>query len=268
MTAMASRRRGPLGPALWTVLAQAAWPLFVLAMVAGAAWGGQKLWRTWTDPTYWPVGEVIINGAGDYVDETSIQLVLEAEMAKGFLGMDLYAAQESLMTNAWIAQAVLAREWPNRLRVDIVEQVPLALWQGDRVMNIQGEIFRPVLDSIPDGLPVLAGAEGRQWAVWERYQTLVDVLNDSGLQLAGVREDERGSLDLFLADGGRIRVGGAEVEARIQRFLDVYPKTIQKVMESVAEIDLRYPNGFSVKWRDGSRPTEMENNATLSRGGT
>jgi len=267
MTAMASRRRGPLGPALWTVLAQAAWPLFILAVVAGAAGGGLKLWREWTDPTYWPVGEVIVNGAGDYVDEASIRLVLEAEMEKGFLGMDLYAARESVMANAWIARAVLAREWPNRLRVDIVEQVPLARWQGDQVMNMQGEVFRPALDSIPDGLPVLAGAEGRQWAVWERYNTLVDVLDDSGLHLAGVREDERGSLDLFLADGGRIRVGSAEVEARIQRFLDVYPKTIQQVMESVAKVDLRYPNGFSVKWRDGVRPPEMENNATLSRSG-
>ena len=64
-----------------------------------------------------------------------------------------------------------------------------------------------------------------------------------------------------MADGAQIVIGDREQAGRrLRRFLDVYPQLMAGHDEGFAHADLRYTNGFAVRWpqaattHDGGSP--------------
>ncbi len=61
-----------------------------------------------------------------------------------------------------------------------------------------------------------------------------------------------------LKGGQRVRFGRRELDARMQRFFSVAVPELGAEFERVQYIDLRYPNGFAVGWREQARsPAEI-----------
>jgi cell division protein FtsQ len=85
----------------------------------------------------------------------------------------------------------------------------------------------------------------------------------SGTQLAvrGVRLSARGSWSLTLADGARIVIGRAEPAPRLQRLVRYLPQLLQGEARAFDRIDLRYTNGFAVRWLPAAEPTSTTQNA-------
>ena len=48
-------------------------------------------------------------------------------------------------------------------------------------------------------------------------------------------------------------LGTDQLEERLQRFILLYSKVIEKKEEKVAYIDFRYPNGVAIKWKSNSK---------------
>jgi cell division protein FtsQ len=44
-----------------------------------------------------------------------------------------------------------------------------------------------------------------------------------------------------------VEIGRDNVEARLARFVDAYPRTLAGLGTAVQYVDLRYPNGFAVR---------------------
>lgn len=225
--------------------------LLVLALLAAVVWVGQAFWKRLQTP----LTQITVVGANAEVPAGWVRQQLKPMLGTDFWQLNLAAAQQKLATNPWIAQSDLVRQWPNTLLVQLDVHRPIARWQGDRLLDDNGQVFQPTAGTMPNDLPVLNGPDGRAWALWERYLTLKPVLAGVGLSLLGVLENSRGSQELLLQHGCLVRLGKSQIEARLQRFLDVYPKTLAGKMDSVAAVDLRYTNGFAVQWRDGTGPS-------------
>jgi cell division protein FtsQ len=58
----------------------------------------------------------------------------------------------------------------------------------------------------------------------------------------------RGGWTLTLASGAEIAIGREHPRERLKRFLDAWPKLAAGRANSPAYIDLRYANGFAVRW--------------------
>ena len=70
------------------------------------------------------------------------------------------------------------------------------------------------------------------------------------------------SLRLVAADGARIILGDREQAARrLRRFLDVYPQIVANHADGFAYADLRYTNGFAVRWTPPAAPTSTDKGA-------
>jgi cell division protein FtsQ len=72
----------------------------------------------------------------------------------------------------------------------------------------------------------------------------------------GVRLSARGSWSLALSNGARIVVGRAEPEPRLERLVSVLPQLLSGEPRPFERIDLRYTNGFAVRWVEA--PAEGE----------
>lgn len=208
---------------------------------AAAAWGWQQ--------AHWPVDTVHIDGRVAYADRERMKAVIARHARAGFFALDLGALRRDLVALPWVRAASLRRVWPDTLRVDVREHEPAATWNGDALVSTRGAVFDPGATAI-DGLPALSGPEGHGGAMLERLRAIARRLAPLDLAVAAVRQDARRSWRVQLANGVELHLGRDRVDARLARFVAVWPGVLAPEAGRIAAVDLRYPNGFAVAWRE------------------
>ncbi len=195
-----------------------------------------------------PIRAIEIEGSFHRVSALEVEAQLAGDIGRGFFSADLRGMQTRLETAAWVDTAQVRRRWPDTLTVRVVEQVPAARWGEAGLLNMRGELFVDHARHLPPELPRLAGPEGAQGRVAERYLQLREHLLELGWQVVEVELDARGAWRLKLDSGVEIRLGRRDVEARIERFLAAAAGVLAPRMAEISYVDMRYSNGFSVGW--------------------
>lgn len=222
-----------------------------LALAVGAAAGVLGL-----RSLEWPVDVVHIEGETRHIDRAALQRIVSHHVRDGFFGTDLSALRRDLVAMPWVRDASLRRVWPDRLDVDVREHTAAAVWNEDALVSTRGVVFRP--DAFRrDGLPVLRGPVGQAETMLERYLAFRPRLADLDLELVVIEQDARRSWALELDDGLVLILGREQIDARLDRFIAVWPIAIAGKRETIRRVDLRYPNGFAIAWRDDAgKPAE------------
>lgn len=200
-----------------------------------------------------PITKITIEGPFQRVSALQIEEVISDELAHGFLSANLSAIQEMITALPWVDQANVVRRWPGSLEISVTEQIPAACWGESGLLNTRGELFVSAARHVPAELPRLSGPEGQYSIVASRYLDLREQLLPTGLDVRRVHVDARGAWELTLANGIDIRLGRRDVGERIQLFLDVATDIIASRGSEIEFVDMRYSNGFTIGWKDGSR---------------
>ena len=196
-----------------------------------------------------PLERVGFDGELAHLREADLRRVLQGHLNGGLLGVDVSAIRAAVESLPWVATATVRRVWPDALRITVDEQQPVARWGGVALMNAQARVFRP--RELPDSpLPSLSGPPGSASRVLARYRQLRALLEPLPLQAAGLSLDERRAWTLTLAGGGQIRLGRESVESRLARLVAAWPGIPDAANRQLALADLRYPNGFALRWQD------------------
>jgi cell division protein FtsQ len=184
--------------------------------------------------------------------------MISTDLEDGFVSADLLDIQQQIIELPWIDQASVARRWPSRLRITVTEQVPAAIWGERGLLNVRGELFVASARHIPAELPRLSGPEDRSADVAQRYLAVRDRLIPVGLDLRRVHLDARGAWDMTLNNGVEVRLGRRDVDERTDLFLDIVADIITGRAAEIDYVDMRYSNGFTIGWNNGSR-TPIDN---------
>ena len=59
---------------------------------------------------------------------------------------------------------------------------------------------------------------------------------------------------LILANDTKIYLGKKELEARLERFCKAYPAVFAEKADQLSCVDLRYPRGMAVQWKQQAEP--------------
>ena len=140
------------------------------------------------------------------------------------------------------------------------------------LLNVRGELFVNEARHIPAELPRLSGPKDRSADVARRYLTVREALIPRGLDLRRVHLDPRGAWDMTLHNGVQVRLGRRDVDARTDLFLDIVADIITGRGAEIDYVDMRYSNGFTIGWNNGSRtpvedPAEPVDEMLALRGG-
>jgi cell division protein FtsQ len=206
-----------------------------------------------------PVERVDISGRFQRVQPVDVQrAVRKAVASDGMVGVDLGAVSRAVQQIPWVDQAMVARSWPRRLKVTVVEQTPVARWGQADLLNVRGEIFVRDSRHLPAELPELAGPPGYEAEMTARYLVAQQRLTKAGLRLALLRRDERGAWEIELDNGVRLRLGHEQVDERFDRFITAAARIVATRATEIRYVDLRYANGFAIGWRAGATAEEVK----------
>ncbi len=217
--------------------------VLLLLILLGA--GGRALW-TWLDR---PIERVAIRGELQHVSADYLRSQL-APLLQGqtWLSADLPALRRAARNIDWLAEVRLSREWPYTLAFELVEQVPVARWNDDYLLNPDGEPFAFEPIEPPEGLPDLAGPVGSGAEVLAYHNRLSSRFDPMGITISQLRLEPRGAWRLQLDDGVWVMLGRSDRDARLARLAAAWERQLGPHAAHIRYIDLRYPNGVAVAW--------------------
>jgi len=206
-----------------------------------------------------PVTSIVVSGEMPYSQRSDIINVIDQIDMGNFFQVDVNEVQNHVLTLPWVYSVAVRKQWPNELKIYVVDQNPVAVWNGDFLINQLGQVFQADIERINHYLPYFFGPEGSEMLALENYRDLNALLEYKTLKIDELVLSERFSWLLTLNDGVTLNLGREERVERVQRFMDIYPiiKTQLKakiIMEkqrnqAVDYIDLRYDTGLAVGWK-------------------
>jgi cell division protein FtsQ len=144
----------------------------------------------------------------------------------------------------WVRRAEIRRQWPGTIEVRLHEHAPLARWGKTALVNLQGEVFVAAYDG---ELPVFNGPAGTAKEITIQYRHFRASLEPIGRHPGEISLTPRRAWQLRLDDGMTLDLGRDQVEQRLRRFVELYPRTIARMARPVDRVDLRYANGFAAR---------------------
>ena len=219
--------------------------VFLVAVLSIVKYGQQ----TMNDPEVFPINEVEVNGDFVNLKRQDVIDVVSLEANKGFFQLKLDALMLKLEALPWVEDVAVRRHWPDSLIVEIVEQQALAYWGGDGLVSVNGDAFFPDMTHFQQSLPTLTGPVGAAHEMTVFYRNLTNMIPND-LHVTQLYLNDRGAWRLELSTGLIIKLGREKGLERMQRFLSVYSSVVAHKESQIEYVDLRYPNGFAIQWRD------------------
>ena len=87
--------------------------------------------------------------------------------------------------------------------------------------------------------------------VASQYSEFSKALKPANLEISALTLTPRRAWQVTATNGMVMELGRVEMQARLEKFAEVYTTTIAALNKRISYADLRYPNGFAVR-----RPTE------------
>lgn len=218
-----------------------------------------------------PVTQVQVTGRLTHL--SAAQVAAAAAVAPGtrLFALPMRAVQARIEALPWVAQAEVTRRWPDTLDVSVRERQPYARWRQHGLLDDGGTAFTPAAGDLSDAqwraLPLLSGEPGHEQDVMHAWQTLSAALAGSAFALSGLTQDARGDWTAQCRSGVVLHLGVDDPTAKLALIRDTVLPTLAARLAQVAAVDLRYTNGFAVRWAaDDAKPCTAAHGAGCPAG--
>ncbi|MDC9597744.1 cell division protein FtsQ [Xenorhabdus anantnagensis] len=224
--------------------------IFFLMVVGTIIWGGWMTLDWMKDSSRLPLSKLVLTGERHYTTNDDVrQAILSLGSPGTFMTQDVNVIQENIKHLPWIRQVTVRKQWPDELKIHLVEYVPYARWNDTKLLDAEGRVFSlPMERNANKQYPKLYGPEGKQKEVLDGYHTMARFLKEHQIKLKTVIMTARNSWQLILDNNIRLELGTKHKMERMSRFIELYPVLLKNSEKRLSYIDLRYNSGAAVGW--------------------
>ncbi|QAU24093.1 cell division protein FtsQ/DivIB [Dyella sp. M7H15-1] len=203
----------------------------------------------WFAADRWPVTQLTLQAEFKHVNADQVRAAVIPRLGKGFFALNLDGVQKAVAALPWVESVEASKRWPDTLLLRVYERQPFARWNTHQLISREGKVFT-VPDAVDYGqLPDLYGPDDHLAEVVSFFANIQKAFTGTHLKITGVTLTDRGSWSIATDTGARIVMGDRnQAGRRLRRFLDVYPQVMAGHDQGFVYADLRYTNGFAVKW--------------------
>lgn len=248
---MADSIPAPFDVKLMNIVANLAFAAVALMLLAAGAWWVLR-------QPFFPIAGIKVDGEVTHNNAVTLRANVAPQLSGNFFTIDLARARAAFESVPWVRSAVVRREFPNKLRVTLTEQVPVATWgdeAGSKLINGFGDVFEANVAEVDDSLPRLDGPIEQAGQVLGMYRVLQPQFKPYDFSIDELTLSSRGSWKVVLDTGAEIELGrgqGEEVSARLQRFLKTVTQVAGQYHRTVADVegaDLRHNDAYALRLR-------------------
>ena len=200
-----------------------------------------------SDPATLPIKAVKVEGEYRYLSNSTLEKLVAENVDGGFFTLDVEKIRRAVKKAPWVREATVRKLWPDTLYLKIKEQNAVVRWDEGGFLNHKGELFEPEDTTFPKGLITLTGPAGTHRLVFEKYKTLMGLLNPNKRSVAWVELNNRRGWRFKINNGPMVIVGRKDVDERLWKYVKNVEELLGKGIENIAQVDLRYTNGFTVR---------------------
>ncbi|RPE04362.1 cell division protein FtsQ [Candidatus Pantoea deserta] len=235
--------------------------VFLLMVIGIMIFGGLVVLKWMNDASRLPLSRLVVTGETHYTTHDDIRQAILSLGAPGtFMSQDVNIIQQQIERLPWIKQVSVRKQWPDELKIHLVEYVPVARWNDVHMVDADGVSFSlPASHIGKEAMPMLYGPEGSEKEVLAGYHSMSDVLKANKFTLKVASMTARRSWQLVTSDDIRIELGRGEPMKRLNRFIELYPALQQQGQAEhnrISYVDLRYDSGAAVGWTP--EPVELQ----------
>lgn len=206
------------------------------------------------------IAKITVQGDTVHNNAVTLRANVASRLQGSFFTLDLVQTRAAFESVPWVRKAVVQREFPNQLRVQLQEHRSAGLWGADgesRLVNTYGEVFEANAGDV-DGeeMPRLIGPEGSGAAVLEAYRTLNALFIPLDSTIEELELTGRGGWRMQLDGGADIEMGHGtqpELFSRVKRFIETYTQVLSAYqragLERIESVDLRHNEGYAIRLR-------------------
>ncbi len=196
------------------------------------------------------IRSIKIAGKLDHLNRKVLEDTVDGALNGGFFSLDVEAVREATLALPWVADVSVRRVWPHSLHLTVVERRPVARWGAAQLLEASGRRFAPSVDSIPQSLPLFLGPRGSEREMLEAFRGLRPRLAAVGLGIQRIQLSPRRTWSIRLAQGPVVVLDAESFPASVRRFIEVWPEVLAPKTDRIESIDMRYANGFAVRWQE------------------
>jgi len=222
---------------------------------------------------FFAIRSISVDGDVTRNSVSTIRANAAPRLAGNFITMDLRSVRRAFESVPWVRLAVVRRVWPNRLRVQLEEHRPVAIWgseSGDeKLVNSFGEVFEANVGDVEDDvLPTLAGPEGSSAHVLAMLGRVEAGLAPLGARVEALALSGRGSWQATLDTGAVVELGRGsddDVLARAGRFVATVGQVTSRYHRPLEYADLRHSDGYAVRLKGVSTTTDATSDKSTKK---
>ncbi|PLN73567.1 cell division protein FtsQ, partial [Klebsiella quasipneumoniae] len=138
--------------------------VFLLAVLFTVLVSGWMVLGWMEDAQRLPLSKMVVTGERHYTRNDDIRQAILALGSPGtFMTQDVNIIQSQIERLPWIKQASVRKQWPDELKIHLVEYVPIARWNDQHMVDAEGNAFSVPADrTSKQNLPMLYGPEGSE----------------------------------------------------------------------------------------------------------
>ena len=223
--------------------------VFLLTVVTLTVW---LMWATisWmTDEQRLPLSKLIIQGELIHVSSHDVRdALLTLDSVGTFMTQDVDQLQAALLSSPWIAQVSVRKQWPDTVKIFVVEHSASAIWNDEALLTPSGDVFNAKVSDLLESKVALYGPEGSSQEVLAFWRQAQEQIAPLELEIESLALSERQAWQMTLSNGVRLKLGRDAREERLVRFIELYQR-LDTVDRPIDYIDLRYDTGAAVGWK-------------------
>jgi cell division protein FtsQ len=228
--------------------------MFLLAVLFTVLMSGWMVLNWMEDAQRLPLSKLVVTGERHYTRNDDIRQAILALGSPGtFMTQDVNIIQSQIERLPWIKQASVRKQWPDELKIHLVEYVPIARWNDQHMVDSDGNAFSvPAERTSKQNLPMLYGPEGSENEVLQSYRDMGQMLARDKFTLKVAAMTARRSWQLTLNNDIKLDLGRGDTMKRLERFIELYPVLQQQAQtdgKRISYVDLRYDSGAAVGWQ-------------------
>ena len=195
-----------------------------------------------------PIDTIVIEGDLTQAEQGAMQRHISSLGLPGILTLNLASFEAQLQRMDWARRVDVRRRWPNKLVIYVYKESPVAQWDDYTFLSADGDILE-----LPDQyvqLPRLSAQLSSPQESMEIFRLLQQYAARQDLTILELTENGQGEWQLGFESGTILRLGAADIEARMSRFLSAYASIIELQQRPVAYVDARYSSGIAVRYSE------------------